>query len=176
VPLTDTFSMLPKLVHSYPFPPAYPPSCSRQPIRRPHLQTTHLTAIMSETSWNTNYTCSASSSFEQAPDPSSMFPATTIRAHESYPSPASSMPSPSRTAQQDSTSSQDQTLSSAHDHQTNDCFSGSYVDPSLDHDGRPHSGRLSRVEYRSQRRRDGLQSPYPRTNSALSPVRLPFLI
>lgn len=162
--------MLPKLIHSYPFPPNYPPACSRQPIRRPHLQTSQLNAIMSDSSWNTSYTCSASSSFEQV-DSSSMFPTINSRqAHDSYPSPASSIPSPSR-AQQDAVSSQEQSLPSAQDHQTSDCYSSSYVDSNVDHDGRILSGRLSRLEYRGQRRRDGMQSPYPRTNSALSPVR-----
>lgn len=163
--------MLPKIINSYPFSPTYP-SCSRQPIRRPHLQTSHLNAIMSETSWNTNYPCSASSSFEQV-DSSSMFPTINSRqAHENYPSPASSIPSPSRAAQQESVASQDQTLSSAQDSQANDCYSSSYVDSNVDHEGRLFSGRLSRLESRGQKRRDSIQSPYPRTSSALSPVSI----
>jgi hypothetical protein len=173
--LTDITSMLPKLIHSYPFSPGFPPSCSRQATRRPQLQTNHLNAIMSDTTWNSNYTCSASSSFEQT-DPSSMpFPTINSRqAHENYPSPASSIPSPSRNAQQDSNVSQDHNLSNTQDLQANDCYPSSYVDPAnADHDGRPLSGRLSRLEYRGQRRRDGIQSPYPRTSSALSPVRTP---
>ncbi|KAJ3568117.1 hypothetical protein NP233_g5926 [Leucocoprinus birnbaumii] len=163
--------MLPKLIHSYPFPPppyGPPPTCSRQSIRRPHLQTSHLNAIMSESSWNTTYTCAAPSSYEQTTDPSSsMFPSISSRPQESYPSPAS-IPSPSRAVQQDSNVPQDQTITNAQDQQTNDCYS-SYVDSQVDHEGRPLSGRLSRLEYRGQRRRDGMQSPYPRTNSALSP-------
>lgn len=164
--------MLPKLIHNYSqFSPTYTPSCSRQQIRRPHLQTSHLNAIMSDSSWNTSYTCSAaSSSFEQV-DSTSMFPTINSRqAHESYPSPASSIPSPSRAAQQDTIVPQEQTLPNAQDNQTSDCYSSSYVDSSVDHDNRILSGRLSRLEYRGQRRRDGLQSPYPRTSSALSPV------
>ncbi len=170
--------MLPKLIHNYSqFSPTYTPPCSRQQIRRPHLQTSHLNAIMSDSSWNTNFTCSASSSFEQV-DSTSVFPTINSRqAHESYPSPASSIPSPSRAAQQDTTIvSQEQTLPSTQDNQTNDCYSSSYVDSNVDHDNRILSGRLSRLEYRGQRRRDGMQSPYPRATSALSPVCIFLLL
>lgn len=152
--------------NSYPFPPTYSP-CSRQSIRRPHLQTSHLNTIMSEASWNTAYTCTPSSSFEQV-DSSTMFPTINSRqAHENYPSPASSIPSPSRAAQPEPLAPQDQAIPST---QSNDCYSSSYVDSGVDHEGRILSGRLSRLEYRGQRRRDSAQSPYPRTSSAVSPV------
>lgn len=162
-------------MNSYPFPPTYSP-CSRQPIRRPHLQTSHLNTLMSEASWNTAYTCPPSSSFEQV-DSSAMFPTINSRqAQENYPSPASSIPSPSRAAQPESLVPQDQALPTTQDSQSNDCYSSSYVDSAVDHEGRILSGRLSRLEYRGQRRRDNAQSPYPRTSSAMSPVCILLLL
>jgi hypothetical protein len=164
-------------MNSYPFqPPTFDSPCSRQSIRRPHLQTSHLSTIMSEATWNTAYTCTPSSSFEQV-DSSTMFPTINSRqAHENYPSPASSIPSPSRAAQPESLAPQDQTLPSTQDSQSNDCYSSSYVDSGVDHEGRILSGRLSRLEYRGQRRRDSAQSPYPRTSSAVSPVCVCLLV
>ena len=169
--------MLPKLTLSYPFSPSsYPQACSRQPTRRPHLQAGQLNAIMSDSSWNTSYTCSASP-FEPPSDPSSLFPPSGIssRPQESYPSPASSMSSPSRVAQQELNNTHDQMLSNTQD-QSHDYYSSSYADSHVDHDGRTLPNRLSRPEYKGQRRRDGMQNFYPRNSSAFSPVSIPFLI
>jgi hypothetical protein len=163
------FTMLPKLMHSHPFSPNYTPSCARQSIRRPPLQTNHLGVIMNESPWNANYTCPAPSSFDQVESPA-MFPTINSRqAQESYPSPASSIPSPSRIAQQDALVPHDQSVLNVHEHATADCYSVPFNDSSAD-ESRTLSGRVSRLEQRSQRRRDGFQSPYPRSSSGLSPV------
>jgi len=162
--------MLPKLFLSHPFlPPSYPPACSRQSSRRPHLPG-QLNAIMNNSSWNTSYICSASS-FEPPTDPSSLFspPCIGSRPQESYPSPAPSMSSPSRTVQQELNNTQDQMLPNTQD-QSHDSYS--YADSHVDYDGRPFSGRLSRLEYRGQRCRDGIQNLYQRGSSAYSPVSI----
>jgi len=139
--------MLPKFFLSHPFlPPSYPLGCSRQSSRRPHLPG-QLNAIMSDSSWNTSYICSASS-FEPPTDPSSSFspPCISSRPQESYPSPAPSMSSPSRAVQQELNNTQDQMLPDTQD-QSHDSYC-SYADSHVDYDGR---GRLSRLEYRGQR-------------------------
>jgi len=162
--------MHPKLFLSHPFSPlSYPSACSRQSSRRPHLHG-QLDAIMSDSSWNTSYICSASS-FEPLTDPSPLLspPCIGSRPQESYPSPAPSMSSPSRTVQQDLNSTQDQMLPNTQD-QSHDTYSSSYAN--VGYDGRPIPGRLSRPEYRGQRCRDGVQNFYQRGSPAYSPVSI----
>jgi len=164
--------MHPKLFLSHPFLPlSYPPACSRQPSRRPHLPG-QLNANMSDSSWTTSYICSASS-LEPPTDPSSLFspPCIGSRPQESYPSPAPSMSSPSRTVQQDLNSTQDQMLPNTQD-QSHDSYSSSYTDSHVGYDGRPIQGGLSRLECRGQRCRDGIQNFYQRSSSANSPVSI----